>query len=382
MAGSSYRPRRSRSRSPDRLGREDNRDSYNPYREERRDIHQQLPMPYSTSSPTMRGPLPGSRFSPSGSRISGGPPERSPLPHGSFDDNSDTISINSGLVGLIIGRQGENLRRIEKETQTRVQFVTPPDAGGSERECKISGLPGPREHAKAEIYRVIQESGKDPGSSSGRAPPPPDRDMGVGIKQAGTHQPALRAGEDSVTIKVPNRTVGLIIGKGGETIRDLQERSHCHVNIVGEEKSEGGLRPVNLIGTPEAARMAKELIMDIVDTDTKNLTSQGGRPSDNATFRGGGNDKIIDQILVPSESVGMIIGKGNCLSATNNRYPKLMVNTGGETIKEMQSSTGCKINVSPASGRDIERHIGLIGSRDAIERAKDAITDKVRTVVS
>lgn len=232
------------------------------------------------------------------------------MPHGGSDDNSDTISINSALVGLIIGRQGENLRRIEKDTQTRVQFVTPPDAGASERECKITGLPTAREYAIAEIYRVIQESGKDPGSSSGRAPPPPDRDMGVGIKQAGVHQPALRVGEDSITIKVPNRTVGLIIGKGGETIRDLQERSHCHVNIVGEEKSEGDLRPVNLIGTPEAARMAKDLIMDIVETDTKNLTNQIGRPSDNAFFRGGGTDKINDQIHVPSESVGMIIGKG------------------------------------------------------------------------
>lgn len=262
----------------------------------------------------MRGPLPASRFSPSGARTVGGPFERSSMPDGGFDDKSDTISINSGLVGLIIGRQGENLRRIEKETQTRVQFVTPPDAGGSERECKITGLPGAREYAKSEIYRVIQESGKDPGSSSGRAPPPPDRDMGIGMKQAGAHQPALRTGEDSVTIKVPNRTVGLIIGKGGETIRDLQERSHCHVNIVGEEKSEGGLRPVNLIGTPEAAKMAKELIMDIVETDTKNLTSSSGNP-DNGMFRGVGSDKINDQILVPSESVGMIIGKGNCVMA-------------------------------------------------------------------
>ena len=48
----------------------------------------------------------------------------------------------------------------------------------------------------------------------------------------------------------------------------------------------------------------------------------------------------------------------------------------------MQSSTGCKINVSPATGRDFERHIGLVGSRDAIERTKDAILDKVRAVVS
>ena len=46
----------------------------------------------------------------------------------------------------------------------------------------------------------------------------------------------------------------------------------------------------------------------------------------------------------------------------------------------MQAETGCKINVSP--GQEAEREIGLVGSRDAIERAKLAIMEKVHTVVS
>ncbi len=47
----------------------------------------------------------------------------------------------------------------------------------------------------------------------------------------------------------------------------------------------------------------------------------------------------------------------------------------------MQNDTGCKINVSPASGRDIQREIGLIGSRGAIDAAKRAIMAKVDAVV-
>jgi far upstream element-binding protein len=54
---------------------------------------------------------------------------------------------------------------------------------------------------------------------------------------------------------------------------------------------------------------------------------------------------------------------------------------GGETIKQMQSETGCKINVSQASGADIEREIGLVGTRQAIEDAKRAIWEKVEQVV-
>ena len=129
-------------------------------------------------------------------------------------------------------------------------------------------------------------------------------------------------------IMVPDRTVGLIIGRGGETIRDLQEKSGCHVNIVGESKSVSGLRPVNLIGSVQAAAMAKELIMEIVDSDTKSLAAQGaGMSSHREPQRGGGDGnygsggfggsgpgqvagRINDSVRVPSEAVGMIIGKG------------------------------------------------------------------------
>lgn len=48
----------------------------------------------------------------------------------------------------------------------------------------------------------------------------------------------------------------------------------------------------------------------------------------------------------------------------------------------MQATTGCKINVSPAVGQDFEREIGLVGLRDSIERAKNAIMEKVHAVVS
>ena len=226
-----------------------------------------------------------------------------------MEENSEIISINSSFVGLIIGRSGENLRRVENDTKTRVQFVTPPDAGVLERECRISGNMAAREHAKAEINRIIHESGKAMGSSSGRVPLPPDRDMDVGFKPPNTPQANSWASEDSMQMMVPNRTVGLIIGKGGETIRDLQERSHCHVNILGEEKSVNGLRPVNLIGSVEAARKAKALIVQIVESDASLTTSTQPSSRENELY-GAEGEKQNDRIYVPSDAVGMIIGKG------------------------------------------------------------------------
>lgn len=370
--GRPYQDSRSRSRSPPPSRRDAFRDNFNPYRDERRGDRAPPGRDYRerSFSPGVRGRDQAGTFSPP--RGSGGyaPRDRSPA-HGG-DDNVESINIESNLVGLIIGRQGENLRRVEAETGCRVQFITGPDETGPYRQCKITGTRAHRAAAKAEINRIIDDSGM---AGNARALADRPRDTPAAGRTS-SHQPALRDGEDSMQIMVPDRTVGLIIGRGGETIRDLQERSGCHVNIVGEQKSVNGLRPVNLIGTREAAIRAKDLIMEIVESDSKGSTSKDRVPAqrDNSRdagygggYGGGGSgsgDKINDSIFVPSEAVGMIIGKG------------------GETIKEMQSTTGCKINVSPSSGSgEVEREIGLVGSRDAIAAAKRAIEDKVDAVV-
>ncbi|RDA82415.1 hypothetical protein CP532_5966, partial [Ophiocordyceps camponoti-leonardi (nom. inval.)] len=300
-------------------------------------------------------PARGRPFSPRG----GNGRQRSPLRAG--DDNSETIQIESSLVGLIIGRQGENLRRIETDSKCRVQFLAATD-GVPYRQCRVSGPRQRRAEVKAAINRIIDDSGM------GALNRPPDKSREQ-QNRGGTA--SLRDGEDHMQIMVPDRTVGLIIGRGGETIRDLQERSGCHINIVGESKSVNGLRPVNLIGTVEAAARAKDFIMEIVDSDTrgdgpavkKAPPAAGRTEAPPREVGGGGQDKVNDVIYVPSDAVGMIIGKG------------------GETIRDMQNSTGCKINVAPSSGSgEVQREIGLIGTRDSIFRAKQAIDEKVDAV--
>ncbi|ORY64217.1 uncharacterized protein BCR38DRAFT_485354 [Pseudomassariella vexata] len=362
---------RSRSRSPP-ARRDAFRDNFNPYRDERRDDGRGNARDYGGGHERSMSPGPGrgrssGTFSPRGSNG---------RDRGGADDDSETVQIESSLVGLIIGRQGENLRRVESEHGVRVQFITGPDNQGPYRQCRISGPRARRAEARAAIDKIIEDSGMGALARAGLD------SSHSGGRGAAAHAPGpatLREGEDCMQIMVPDRTVGLIIGRGGETIRDLQERSGCHINIVGENKSINGLRPVNLIGTPEASAQAKGYIMEIVDSDNRNAANGGGgggggvaakpeRHHKNEHGRDHGQgaavgDKINDSIYVPSDAVGMIIGKG------------------GETIREMQNTTGCKINVSSSTGPgEVEREIGLVGSRDAINRAKRAIEDKVDAV--
>lgn len=79
----------------------------------------------------------------------------------------------------------------------------------------------------------------------------------------------------------------------------------------------------------------------------------------------GPDGKVHDSIRVPSDAVGMIIGKR------------------GDTIREIQNLSGCKINVAQSSGDgEVDREIALIGTADSVGRAKMAIDEKVDAVVS
>jgi far upstream element-binding protein len=299
MSGRAYRRSRSPSRTPPRAVRESFRDNYNPYRDERRGANDR-----GYTRDRSLSPRPAGRFSPPGAQ--GYPSQEPRSPPGrsrGAEGDTETIPIEKSLVGLIIGRSGENLRRVESTTGARVQFMDGPESGGSTRHCKISGGRAARAAAKAEIYRIIDENGNGTRGSN--------QDYSRGQPKAPSSTNS-KDGENS-QIMVPDRTVGLIIGRGGETIRDLQERSGCHVNIVGENKSINGLRPVNLIGSVQAQQRAKDLIMEIVESDTKNM---GGKGPDGGRHLGrddpyaGGQDKVNDSIMVLGEAVGMIIGKG------------------------------------------------------------------------
>ena len=357
---SGYSLRRSRSRSPQRSTPTQYNTNYNPYREERRADSQ---VSYVRDQASSIRDSPASRYSPlTGRRVSGTAQASSPESH------TETVQIESSVVGLVIGRQGENMRRLEAETRTRIQFAPASESSGPMRKCTITGSKAAIEHAINEIDRTIEENDKGPKGGSGRAPPPPGRNLSVEPPSNGGSKSAPRKEEATLIIQVPSKTVGLIIGKRGESIKDLQDRSHCHVNIMPEEATVNGLRPVHLLGTPQQAAVAHAMIMDIVNTDSKKLPDHGAGARDGVNSmalgaRTSSNEKITDGIIVPSEAVGMIIGKG------------------GETIRDMQDATGCKINVSQPSGRDVEREIELIGSRSAIQEAKAGILEKVRAVV-
>ena len=72
--------------------------------------------------------------------------------------------------------------------------------------------------------------------------------------------PNATAGRPGEVIEVPHAHVGLIIGREGMNIRDIQRQSGVRMHIAQEPDATGTKRAVTLIGLPDQVATAKHLI--------------------------------------------------------------------------------------------------------------------------
>lgn len=176
--------------------------------------------------------------------------------------------VPANKAGLIIGSHGDTLRRMEKQAQVKMQFDQQWQGGENERRIIITGFPEDIEEARRLIVEKITE---DPRDSRGR-------------------------NYETVQVMIPNSKIGLVIGRGGETVKDLQEKSGAKVFVNQDVKNDANPneKPVTISGDPEAIKIAQSLINDIL---------RGGP----AGGFNGGQPTLTLQI--PEATVGAVMGK-------------------------------------------------------------------------
>ncbi|XP_021569808.1 tudor and KH domain-containing protein [Carlito syrichta] len=147
------------------------------------------------------------------------------------DDIEIEMRVPQEAVKLIIGRQGANIKQLRKQTGARIDVDT--EDVGNERVLLISGFPVQVCKAKAAIHQILTEN-----------------------------TPV------SEQLSVPQRSVGRIIGRGGETIRSICKASGA--KITCDKESEGTLllsRLIKISGTQKEVAAAKHLILEKVSED-------------------------------------------------------------------------------------------------------------------
>jgi far upstream element-binding protein len=221
------------------------------------------------------------------------------------------LRVPNNMVGLIIGKGGENIVRIQTQLGVHAQIAKEHEMlpGETLRSIVLKGSPAGVNEAKVRIDEIINaQLAKLSGGGNGGA-------GGMGGGAAGGINPKDRELDNAFVVKlpVPNDKVGIIIGKGGLTIKGIQERTRAHVQIPsGPEESDPTVRVLSIGGdTKESVDAAQMEIFMALQQQAQQAQSQSAGLN----------------MLVPDDKVGIIIGKG------------------GATVKDIQNRLRVRVQI-------------------------------------
>uniref|UniRef100_A0A674D792 Far upstream element-binding protein 3-like n=1 Tax=Salmo trutta TaxID=8032 RepID=A0A674D792_SALTR len=218
------------------------------------------------------------------------------------------------MVGFIIGRGGEQITRIQLESGCKIQI-----ASGKQ--------------AKRMLGQIVDRCRNSPGFHS------------VAEDISSVHE-----------MLIPASKVGLVIGRGGDTIKQLQERIGVKMMMIQDGPMPTGAdKPLRITGDPYKVQQARELVIEII-RDKYQGDFRSGR-NDFASRLGG---STLD-VAVPRFAVGIVIGRS------------------GEMIKKIQGESGVRIQFKPDDGISPERIAQVMGQPDRCQHAVQLINELTQT---
>ncbi|XP_010645879.1 uncharacterized protein LOC100253453 isoform X1 [Vitis vinifera] len=179
---------------------------------------------------------------------------------------SRKMEVPNNKVGVLIGKAGDTIRFLQYNSGAKIQITRDADADpySASRPVELIGSLENINKAEKLIKDVIAEA--DAGGSPSLVA------RGFATAQA------VGAAEQ-VQIQVPNEKVGLIIGKGGETIKSLQTRSGARIQVLipqhlpeGDQSKE---RTVRVTGDKKQIEMAREMIKEVMNQPVRSSTYPG-----------------------------------------------------------------------------------------------------------
>ncbi|XP_074543039.1 insulin-like growth factor 2 mRNA-binding protein 3 isoform X2 [Halichoeres trimaculatus] len=243
------------------------------------------------------------------------------------------ILAHNNFVGRLIGKEGRNLKKIEQDTGCKITISSLQDLTlyNPERTIIVKGTMDACARAEEEVMKKIRESydsdlaalnlqsnlipglnlnnlgiypsgGPGMGPSMPSVPPPGAQSYGQGPPES-----------ETVYLFVPSPSVGAIIGKQGQHIKQLSHFAGASIKIAPAEGMDAKQRKVIIVGPPEAQFKAQCRLF--------------GKLKEENFFGPKEEVKLEAHIKVPSFAAGRVIGKG------------------GKTVNELQNLTCAEVVV-------------------------------------
>uniref|UniRef100_A0A8W7P827 RRM domain-containing protein n=1 Tax=Anopheles coluzzii TaxID=1518534 RepID=A0A8W7P827_ANOCL len=302
------------------------------------------------------------------------------------------ILAHNNLIGRIIGKSGNTIKRIMQDTDTKITVSSINDISSFnlERIITVKGSIENMSKGESQISAKLRQSYENdlqalapqtimfPGlhpmammSTAGNGMGFTGRTAGATASASGSGATGMYPGsnfpmyqppaggpagvppgssevQETTYLYIPNNAVGAIIGTKGLHIRNIIRFSGASVKIAPLEadkpQEQQTERKVTIIGTPEAQWKAQYLIFE-------KMREEG--------FVSGTDDvRLTVEIFVPSAQVGRIIGKG------------------GQNVRELQRVTGSIIKLpehTASAPVDEETTVHIIGPFFSVQSAQRRI---------
>jgi len=179
------------------------------------------------------------------------------------------VQVPNGDVGLIIGRGGSQIKMIQERSGANIQIPQAADADNpAVRTISITHPnQGGAEFAKQLVEEVLKEKA--------------DRQAGGGGTGGGGGMGGLPPGSVTIQVHVPDRDVGLCIGKQGSVIKAMQTKTGCRINIPAQPTPGLGYRICTVMGPPDKCQEVQSIIQRISAEQSSNFLTNphfGGQP--------------------------------------------------------------------------------------------------------
>ncbi|CAF1013984.1 unnamed protein product [Brachionus calyciflorus] len=255
--------------------------------------------------------------------------------------SSDDMRVPDKLVGLVIGKGGDQLHKLQGETQTKI-VIAPEPGHNNDRTFTIIGAKDNIERCKKLINDIIKR---------GANPSPNDPTANL----------LLKGNIEVYEMRLPGNKCGLIIGKGGENIKRLSEQYGVKLVVIQEQNTPlSAEKPLRITGEPDKVAKAKEAVLALVYPEkyAKPMTNDYGTKS-NPPIPGAPGEVIVK---VAYDKAGVVIGKG------------------GESIKEINRRSGAYVEIDKnhklvPEGQD--KMFTIKGTTEQIQYAQQLIYEKI-----
>jgi len=180
----------------------------------------------------------------------------------------------------------------------------------------------------------------------------------------GQRNDSCHVGDDTAPfeIKISSRHVGLVIGKGGSRIKELQASSGARVSVKKNDVDGSGMVSVTLEGDDASRSSAKRMIDELIENESNvgRIDNQQNRqmPRHFGDGEGGFRDETV--LTIASNMLGAVIGRG------------------GQRIREIEDITQTKIRTGD-NRRGATVEVTIIGSENGRQRAKELIEDVIQS---